>query len=502
MRSRLKLGSLLALALSASPAAATDVFEFPDTGTEPMSRAGAWVARATNPLATLHNPAGLAGQRTGVLANVHLVFNDVCFTRKGQGAVVTSQDAPYRPDACDDTLLTPLPAVAGVLAVTDRLGIGLSLSPPNLYGRLEFPHTVEATNRLGANVQVPNPARYLLLEQDGIALNTVLGAGYEVTKNVRVGAGFMWGFASLSLTNANMSKSPNPQAGVYEDPLVDDVLAEVNVADWFMPGIVVGALVSPLPVLDIGFSLTAQEAFDAHGDLTIRASHWTNNGVSDNPTVTESSDIEPGMAHFRLPNPLEVRLGVRYHQPRDPGAPVDVGAERDPLADDVFDIELDLSYTRNSAYDRIQLRFPASPVIEVKGVGGTVPQNADVPLAIKGDTVGVRLGGEYVILPARLAVRAGAWYEPDVQRPEYLNVAVVASQRIGVALGGVVRLGPIDVEAGYMHVFFDEVDNNGDGRVRAVSGIVSDGNRSRYGINGGKVTQRANIVSVGAVARF
>jgi long-chain fatty acid transport protein len=299
-----------------------------------------------------------------------------------------------------------------------------------------------------------------------------------------------------------MSVSPVPQAGVYQDPLDADVLARVEVSDWFIPGFVLGALYSPIPELDVGFSLQVQEAFDGHGDLTAKANYWGTNGLGDNPVTTESSDIESGMAHFRLPNPLQARIGVRYHMPRDASAPVDVGAVRDPMADDVFDVELDVSYTRNSAYDRIQLRFPEDPVIVVQGTGGSVPQNADVPLAIKGDTIGLRLGGEYVILPARLAVRAGGWWEPDVQRPEYLNVAVVASQRFGLALGGAVRVGPVDIEAGYMHVFFDEVDNGGDGRVRVVSGDVSAGNRSPYAINGGKVTQSANIVSVGAVARF
>ena len=103
MRSLLRFGALLTVIVCASPASATDVFEFPDTGTEPLSRAGAWVARATNPLAVIHNPAGLADQQTGALANAHQVFNDVCFTRTGQGVEVETHQAPYRPDACDET---------------------------------------------------------------------------------------------------------------------------------------------------------------------------------------------------------------------------------------------------------------------------------------------------------------------------------------------------------------------------------------------------------------
>jgi long-chain fatty acid transport protein len=173
--------------------------------------------------------------------------------------------------------------------------------------------------------------------------------------------------------------------------------------------------------------------------------------------------------------------------------------------DDVFDVELDLSYTRNSAYHAAELRFPERPIIAVNGTGGQVPQDADVDFNVKGDTIGVRLGGDYIVLPERLAVRAGAFYEPDVQRPEYLNVAMVASRRIGLAGGVQVRLDFVDLEASYMHVFFDEVDNGGNGRLRVVNGEVSAvpvPNRSPYAINGGKVTQSANIVSLGARARF
>jgi long-subunit fatty acid transport protein len=502
MRSALRLPTLLALMLCASRAAATDVFEFPDNGTEQLSRGGAWVARATNPLATFYNPAGLAGQGSGVLASVNLVFNDVCFTRRGPGQVVEIHDAQYPPDVCDETAVTPLPAVAGALALSDRLGIGLSVTPPSVYGNLAFPETVPAKNDMGFEVQLPSPQRYLLIEQGGIILNTTLGAGYEVAKKVRVGAGFVWGMASLDITNANMSTNPTFKDDTYQDPRDGDVLARVQVSDWFIPGLVIGAIYSPLPELDIGFALQVQEAFDGHGDLTTKANYWSASGLGNNPIVTETADTEPDLAHFRLPNPLEARLGARFHWPRDRGAPVRVGARRDPIADDLFDIELDVSYTRNSAYDQIRLRFPARPVIEVQGTGGQVPENNDVPLRIKGDTVGLRLGGEYVVLPDRFAVRAGGWWEPDVQRPEYLNVAVVASQRIGLSAGVAVRLGMVDVEAGYMHVFFDDVDNGGKGRVLAISGNAATGNRSPYAINGGKVSQSANIVSVGAVARF
>jgi len=496
---RAALCALLAVGSFAGSARATDVLEFPDNGTEQMARGGAWVARASNPLATLYNPAALAGQKSGVLLNVNLVLNKVCFQRAGDGAEL-DVGVKYT-EVCNDNRNTPqpLPALAGVFRATERLGIGLSIAPPSLYGALKFPETVRTKNAFGAEPALPAGQRYMLIEQGGIALNTTLGAGMELVDGLRVGAGFIWGIASYNLANANMSVNPNQQPdGRWLDPTTGDVRAELTVADWFIPGVTVGVLYSPIDQLDVGLNVTAQEAFDAHGDLEMKANYWTNDGTSGNPDVSDSGDVEKGLGRFRLDNPLEARVGVRFHVPRD-AQPKTV---RDPLADDLFDVEVDVSYTRNSAYERALLRFPATPIVQVQGTPGAVPQNNDVDFKVKRDSIGLRLGGDFVVLPAQLAVRAGAWWEPDVQDEKYANVTFLASQRVGLSVGGTYRLGPVDIEAGYMHVFFATVDNDGNGELRVVSGDASANNRSPYGINGGRFTQSANIFSVGATARF
>ena len=52
----------------AAEARATDATEFPDNGSEQGMRGGAWVARASDPLAAFYNPAGLAGQPSRLIA--------------------------------------------------------------------------------------------------------------------------------------------------------------------------------------------------------------------------------------------------------------------------------------------------------------------------------------------------------------------------------------------------------------------------------------------------
>lgn len=493
--------------LAANSAHATDAMRFPDNGTQQLARGGAWVARATNPLATLYNPAALSTQKSAVLLNANFSLFKECFTREGPGSTLVSpRPFGYPPNVCNSNSGSPafLPALAGAWRVTDRLGLGYSVAPPSLYGRTSFPETVGAKNGFGAVQQVPSPQRYMLLNLGGFLINQTFSAGYSILPNLHVGAGFIWGMGKLDLTSTAMALPPNGPPPFRDDP-TGDVWAQVNVADWFIPGFVAGVLYSPISMVDVGLSVTAQEAFDAHGDVTAKANYWTGNGVSANPSVTNSSNIQPGLAHFKLNTPLEVKLGVRFHMPRNGAATASFTASRDPIVDDRFDVEVDASYSRNSQYKYVGLTFPARPIVAINGTGGGVlPQNANVVLNLR-DSVGVRLGGDYVLLPGLLALRAGAWFEPSIQDAKDLNVTMVASQRIGLAGGVQVRLGRFDVEAGYLHVFFATLDNGGNGELRALTGDAANQPvpyRSPYPVNGGRLTASANIFSLGGTAHF
>src|SRR4051812_16471886 len=71
------------LALATDREAKASGFEVPENGTEIMGRAGAWTARADNPMAAALNPAGLAGQGTSFLVNANLTWQKFCFARAG-----------------------------------------------------------------------------------------------------------------------------------------------------------------------------------------------------------------------------------------------------------------------------------------------------------------------------------------------------------------------------------------------------------------------------------
>ena len=77
----LALPLLGASLFSAAEARATDATEVPDNGSEQGMRGGAWVARASDPLAAFYNPAGLAGQPARLILQSNNGSQRTCFTR-------------------------------------------------------------------------------------------------------------------------------------------------------------------------------------------------------------------------------------------------------------------------------------------------------------------------------------------------------------------------------------------------------------------------------------
>ena len=228
---------------------------------------------------------------------------------------------------------------------------------------------------------------------------------------------------------------------------------------------------------------------------------------------------------MKLVLPMEAKLGFRYHQPR-PGVPYDPH-RRDPLAQDVFDAEVNLTWANNSASNGLTVRFPG----DANGDGttpspGRLASRRPTPTSRPGfkDVVGVRVGGDVNVVPNTLAVRAGAFFETKGQDTTYMNIDNDGAQKIGIALGGTYRIhfGPpekthaIEVMLGVMHVFFaDEVNNGPNGlrvwparRATLSESRVPAGNscttgaqkyRTNWPVNLGTITNSVNVLNVGLV---
>ena len=112
---RVPVAAVLAvLAFVLARAHATGVEEFPDNGSEQEGRGGAWVARASDPLATFYNPAGLAGQPTRLTLQANISdAAHVLHAREGRERHVRAtacRPGGAYPQVCNAGALLPRPA--------------------------------------------------------------------------------------------------------------------------------------------------------------------------------------------------------------------------------------------------------------------------------------------------------------------------------------------------------------------------------------------------------
>jgi long-chain fatty acid transport protein len=504
--------------LTASSAAfATNGFEFPDNGTEQMGRGGAWVARASNPLATYFNPAGLAGQPTAAIVNVSLIWQRSCFRRfglDGQPEKFEQDRYQYPDQVCNTDSGTPFPnpQIAFNYRVTDKLGIGIAVVGPSARGKFSYPQVVDGTYFFAGSEPrsqvVPAPQRYLLVEQNIILAWPQIGVGYEAMKNLRVGASFIWGIASLEFKTHAVAMADT--TATRDKGVGGDLAAEISVKDWFVPGFTTGALWSPLSWLDVGGWLHWSDKIRATGDVTITGPIYGTD-AKPSPAGNVTSDSHAGAATVNTPQPMSARVGARYHRPRG-GETKDAAAApppdgtpqmRDPIANDVFDVELDLTWANNSQFDRLEVLFPAGTYASVgpagKQVGMELPQDSSVWHGWK-DVFGVRLGGDWVVLADRLSVRAGGFFQTEGQNPAYLHLDYIPSQMVGLNAGGTVRFGPVDAMLGYGHVFYKGLDNGGAGSGPSLAGTPP--YRTANAVNNGANSSSVNVLSLGAACRF
>lgn len=518
---RLRWWTALSLAagslLSSRAAEASNGLDSPEAGVLQMSRGGAWVARADNPLSAYFNPAAMAFNPSGVHLGAQLLIRSHCFDRldaSGNRPTPGGNISTAPPDeVCADITPFPNPQLAATFRIHDQWAVGFAFVAPHAAGNVEWPTFIEYANAAGFTDPRPSPTRYMLLKSSTLAAFPTLSVAFRPLEELSIGAGFSWGFATYEFGNMAEAISaarcpdlgaPCPSNGnLQPDEYAFDIRSNIKGTDAFIPGFVVGVLAAPTNFLDIGAWYRFSDAIRSSFDLETLAPFYTDQGNAENPDAEITAVDDAG--RFEINIPMEARIGLRYHHRRDGGEGQEWLSQhgdwaRDGWAQDWFDIELDLTWAHNSAVDRIEIIM--NEPYQINGTGtGQVPIDASQVRNWK-DVLGVRLGGEFVPVPDLIAVRAGGFFESRGVADELVNIDFMLSEKAGVALGAGVRLGPVDINLGYQHTFFFTIDNGGQGEVKALSGDGSDEldphNRTRQSVNGGKATSRLDEVGLGA----
>ncbi len=539
MRVRLGLSLALAAFFGARSASATTVLETGDNGSEQMGRGGAWVARASDPLAAFYNPAGLAGQPTRLTLQANFNIQSTCFTRlksnndgtvrDGNPTAANSTIAPgaYFPQVCNQSQPFPDPQIAFTYQVTPRLGLGLAVIGPSAAGQQNWPTTLSDGS--------PAPQRYLLLSANTLLLTPTLGIGWEPINNLRIGAAFIWGVATFDIANDSWGSNTGnvTQKGGNLSPSQNDIKGELNVSSFFIPGFTAGAIWSPTSNLDIAGWYKFMSTLDAKGSVKTTVGTGAKASVTDTtqancgePQAMPAQVCTPNSVELKIPIPMEAKVGVRFHQPRQG---VEQAHRRDPMATDVYDIEADLTWANDSAFQQIGITLPNVAVNGSPGVN--LPPDASVIHNFQ-DVFGARLGGDYNLLPNVLAIRAGGYYQTAAQPSQYQNIDFVGAWEFGLALGGTVRIPvgetkALELSLGFGHTFIGTTTNTTQNGVAGLAGtpcnnsfgtppgsnttspsnpsLCTDGTkqyRTEWPVNLGTITSSFSQINVGASFRF
>lgn len=545
----------------AGVAAADSGIDSPESGVVQVGRGSAWVARADDPLAAYFNPAAMAFQANGVHAGVQLMMQNRCFTRVMPGqptqayAPGPGTPAPLLPgqtytpqfsgdptvlpqdQVCAGSAVFPNPQLAAVFRVHEKVAVGIAVVAPHASGANNWPESLSYTNSFGVQTTQPAPNRYQLVSSNALIVYPTVSVAYAPLDNLSFGVGFVWGIGTVDFVTFSEGVSPVPAAGtVPTDHFTNDVKAELKAKDWFIPGIILSGLWMPTSNLDVAAWFKWQDALQASTNLSLTSLYFDSSGkVNMNPcaaplkpgcNVTNATDA--GTVKFQIP--MEAKIGLRYHMPRkeilaQPGwANVPNRKVRDPMSQDIFDIELDFTWSNNSAVQDLDLQFRTMPPIKIAdgtpGGIGSVPANGNIPHNWK-DVVGVRLGGDVAVVPNVLSLRTGAWIETKGVDDKYLSLDFDLAQKEGIAGGATVRVGPMDLSVAYQHTFYGTLDNGGNGGIYALSGDASGVSNGRCGsspmtnptigpgcfrsyqpVNGGSLTNSLNEVGFSATGHW
>lgn len=441
-------------------------------GTLGLGRAASF-GRVQDFMATWQNPANLAvvpGVDVGL--ELRLTVFDACFDRvRVMGVEYRDprsddeglfQGSETFQNVCNEAPIGPSGNIGWAQKLSDDWGIGAGLFTPGSVGSTRFgkPTIVtwppyfddEQYDITREGDEWPNRALGIDMQTSGAWL--ALGAGVRLLPELRVGLGLAAGYVQLKSTQV-----ASVVGGTFRD---QEYLTEVDTTDWFVPRAILSVVGTPLPSLDLYGIAIWQDDVVAKGDVI-----FTANGIRNAP-LGNCRDAMPGphcgiqdaKAFVPFPN-FEVTVGARYAARRVADRPV-----LDPMRDELWDVELNASWTATSHVKDFTLQLfegeigPGTPKLQTNSTpmsyAAPFASTSSVPKRWK-DTLSVRVGGDLNVVRSRLALRGGLSYASSAVPLEYMNIDVWPVRKVGVHLGATLAFGPAKLSVGYAHIFFESV---------------------------------------------
>lgn len=399
---------VLSLCILTAPAFAGGL-RVPDNSPRALGRAGAFVAKADDLTAIYFNPAGLANLK-GTQLLISGTYNKLLLDFKRAG-IDPGTGAPYT-SASPKQPFVPVP----YFVVSSDFGLkdwtfALGLQAPSSVGSKNWPED--------------GPQRYSVISTAVAMVWYTASVAYRPTKNFAIGISLIW--ADMFKLNFKLTVDGNIKA--LSNPLYKsdetrefDTIVELNAKDRFNFTAIIGLWYRPVKCIDIGLSsMIAPLNFNATGTLKV---HWPNTYLplvqdgkiflSQDGKTPSASDTIPITLSMQMPP--DIRFGIRYRH---------LKGERE-----VFDIELGVFVE----FWRVLEELRVTP----KGGISTYGEFNELPvISIKKqyyDTISVRLGGDWNVLPF-LTWRMGLFWESPAVPQAFSNVDFLNFMRFGVSTG-------------------------------------------------------------------
>ena len=428
MKLHAAIATLLGSSLLASAGFADGGYYSGTLGGRATGRAGAFAAKADDLSAVSYNPAGLTNiENTLVEVGNQASYNAYSYTRAAT-LDYGHPDAQGNPPLVQFDKVSngkPWQALVPMVGATSHLGrkdwaFALAAYAPPGISQMSFP--LDGGQHDGQ--------RYMMLEREAIFLKYVAAAAWKYHDVFGVGATAEWIHVprlkySLLIDGSLFAGAANPVSSDL------DMKATMQGSALFTFNAILGAWYRPRPSLTFALSGQVVPAnLVTHSTLTVTP---LDQNLGYGTLVLTRNGSPANDVTVTLPLPLLARAAARYRH-------LTGGSER-------FDVELDLEYVTWSRVKRFTIE---TNKLEANYAGQIVPLNQINIEKHWRDTIAVRLGGDYAVMPGRLTLRAGGYFESGVAEPAYANVDFPGAAQFGGALGASLFYRRFEIVAAYM----------------------------------------------------
>jgi long-subunit fatty acid transport protein len=452
--------------------------EIPDLGTKALGRGSAFTARADDLTAFYYNAAGLSKSKgINVLVVGGAVNMNMDFQRQGSGGhscfefssadcdpddrfsfahfdPAVDPNTGERYELVENTVpIAPAPMVVvnwGDVGGVDGLAIAVGLQPPSAFGSAAYDED--------------SAARYSLRSSDSLSFQVGAGASYRVNRYFSIGGTFLNAMLFGDFGRAARG-AIRPTQDDDNETLEGDSGFQIKVTDTFSPVFSLGVLSNPIDQLEIGFNVRSPVVYEANGNLTLTASEDTPNAALTGTGVT-----------LRQKSPWTVRAGVRFiHEHFDfeidyvweqwsHTGTCNIGNEAVLARTDDGFAEMEGS-DRQTCGPGLELDFDDDAAVMLPT--GDVPLLDFMIWKNYRDTHSIRVGSDLEVVPKKLAIRLGGWWQSSAfpENYETFNVDFPVAQQFALTTGltwkAIERKKKhphkqdnwLDISAGYSHVF-------------------------------------------------